>query len=266
MHRRGQRGRGAVAGELALAIATSRMVAPRPPSSVGHGQGQVARARAGGRRPPRRRCRRVVAARVAADRRPSSVGPGQRDRSRHAVPGPSVLRSWSWSWSWGRCTDSGRPRPVRLSAPWRTCVTTASTAQWRSGSEVARRPVDAADPAGDGARQHPVQRHRAGPAGHLSVAPRAAPRHLERKGVVELRPSPTGRGNEYHLTDGRPRPRAVIMALGRVVGPLALRRPAPGRDRPRHPVVVDAPPRRVTALPDAAGRHRVRLPARRAAA
>jgi DNA-binding HxlR family transcriptional regulator len=40
-------------------------------------------------------------------------------------------------------------------------------------------------------------------------------RHLERKGVVELWPSPTGRGNEYHLTPAGKDLEAVVMALGR---------------------------------------------------
>jgi DNA-binding HxlR family transcriptional regulator len=40
-------------------------------------------------------------------------------------------------------------------------------------------------------------------------------RHLERKGVVELWPSPTGRGNEYHLTPAGKDLEPVIEALGR---------------------------------------------------
>jgi DNA-binding HxlR family transcriptional regulator len=40
-------------------------------------------------------------------------------------------------------------------------------------------------------------------------------RHLERKGVVELWPSPTGRGNEYHLTPAGKDLEPVVMALGR---------------------------------------------------
>lgn len=40
-------------------------------------------------------------------------------------------------------------------------------------------------------------------------------RHLERRGVVELWPSPTGRGNEYHLTPAGKDLEAVIDALGR---------------------------------------------------
>jgi DNA-binding HxlR family transcriptional regulator len=40
-------------------------------------------------------------------------------------------------------------------------------------------------------------------------------RHLERKGVVDLWPSPTGRGNEYHLTPAGKDLEPVIMALGR---------------------------------------------------
>jgi len=40
-------------------------------------------------------------------------------------------------------------------------------------------------------------------------------RHLERKGVVELWPSPTGRGNEYHLTSAGKDLEAVVDALGR---------------------------------------------------
>ena len=40
-------------------------------------------------------------------------------------------------------------------------------------------------------------------------------RHLERNGVVELWPSPTGRGNEYHLTPAGKDLEPVIMALGR---------------------------------------------------
>jgi hypothetical protein len=40
-------------------------------------------------------------------------------------------------------------------------------------------------------------------------------RHLERKGVVELWPSPTGKGNEYHLTPAGKDLNGVIDALGR---------------------------------------------------
>jgi DNA-binding HxlR family transcriptional regulator len=40
-------------------------------------------------------------------------------------------------------------------------------------------------------------------------------RHLERMGVVELWPSPTGRGNEYHLTPAGKDLEDVVMAIGR---------------------------------------------------
>lgn len=40
-------------------------------------------------------------------------------------------------------------------------------------------------------------------------------RHLERKGVVELWPSPTGRGNEYHLTPAGRDLERVVLELGR---------------------------------------------------
>jgi DNA-binding HxlR family transcriptional regulator len=40
-------------------------------------------------------------------------------------------------------------------------------------------------------------------------------RHLERRGVVELWPSPTGRGNEYHLTAAGKDLEPVVAALGR---------------------------------------------------
>jgi DNA-binding HxlR family transcriptional regulator len=40
-------------------------------------------------------------------------------------------------------------------------------------------------------------------------------RHLERKGVVETWPSPTGRGNEYHLTPAGKGLEEVVMSLGR---------------------------------------------------
>jgi DNA-binding HxlR family transcriptional regulator len=40
-------------------------------------------------------------------------------------------------------------------------------------------------------------------------------KHLERKGVVELWPSPTGRGNEYHLTPAGKGLEPVIIAMGR---------------------------------------------------
>ncbi len=40
-------------------------------------------------------------------------------------------------------------------------------------------------------------------------------RHLERKGVVQLWPSPTGKGNEYHLTPAGKDLEGVIDALGR---------------------------------------------------
>ncbi len=40
-------------------------------------------------------------------------------------------------------------------------------------------------------------------------------RHLERKGVVELWPSPTGRGSEYHLTPAGKDLEDVVLALGR---------------------------------------------------
>jgi DNA-binding HxlR family transcriptional regulator len=40
-------------------------------------------------------------------------------------------------------------------------------------------------------------------------------RHLERKGVVERWPSPTGRGSEYHLTPAGRDLEEVVLALGR---------------------------------------------------
>jgi len=40
-------------------------------------------------------------------------------------------------------------------------------------------------------------------------------RHLERKGVIELWPSPTGKGNEYHLTPAGKDLQAVIDVMGR---------------------------------------------------
>ena len=40
-------------------------------------------------------------------------------------------------------------------------------------------------------------------------------RHLERKGVLQLWPSPTGRGNEYHLTPAGKDLGEVVVALGR---------------------------------------------------
>jgi DNA-binding HxlR family transcriptional regulator len=40
-------------------------------------------------------------------------------------------------------------------------------------------------------------------------------RHLERKGVIEMWPSPTGRGNEYHLTPAGKDLESVLDALGR---------------------------------------------------
>jgi DNA-binding HxlR family transcriptional regulator len=40
-------------------------------------------------------------------------------------------------------------------------------------------------------------------------------RHLERCGVVELAPSPSGRGNEYRLTDAGKDLEGVVVALGR---------------------------------------------------
>jgi DNA-binding HxlR family transcriptional regulator len=40
-------------------------------------------------------------------------------------------------------------------------------------------------------------------------------RHLERKGVIELWPSPTGRGSEYHLTPAGRGLEDVVLALGR---------------------------------------------------
>jgi len=40
-------------------------------------------------------------------------------------------------------------------------------------------------------------------------------RHLERKGVIELWPSPTGKGNEYHLTPAGKDLEGVVVAVGR---------------------------------------------------
>ncbi len=40
-------------------------------------------------------------------------------------------------------------------------------------------------------------------------------RHLERRGVVDLWPSPTGRGNEYHLTPAGKDLQPVVEALGK---------------------------------------------------
>lgn len=42
-------------------------------------------------------------------------------------------------------------------------------------------------------------------------------RHLERKGVVELWPSPSGKGNEYHLTPAGKQLESVVEALGKWV-------------------------------------------------
>ena len=83
-------------------------------------------------------------------------------------------------------------------------------------------------------------------------------RHLERKGVIETWPSPTGRGSEYHLTPGRQGPRAGPRwrsAGGRSSGCSTT---STRRRRRRHADVVDAPPgRRQPAAADA-GRHPVR--------
>ena len=40
-------------------------------------------------------------------------------------------------------------------------------------------------------------------------------RHLERKGVIELSPSPTGKGHEYHLTPAGKDLEGVVVAVGR---------------------------------------------------
>lgn len=40
-------------------------------------------------------------------------------------------------------------------------------------------------------------------------------RHLERKGVIDLWPSPTGRGHEYHLTPAGKDLEPVVIALGK---------------------------------------------------
>jgi DNA-binding HxlR family transcriptional regulator len=40
-------------------------------------------------------------------------------------------------------------------------------------------------------------------------------RHLERKGVIELWPSPTGKGHEYHLTPAGKDLEGVVVAVGR---------------------------------------------------
>ena len=49
-------------------------------------------------------------------------------------------------------------------------------------------------------------------------------RHLERKGVVELWPSPTGRGNEYHLTPAGKDLEAVVVAARPLGRRVAVRR------------------------------------------
>ena len=48
-------------------------------------------------------------------------------------------------------------------------------------------------------------------------------RHLERRGVLETWPSPTGRGSEYHLTPAGKDLEPVLEAHGPVVGRVALR-------------------------------------------
>ena len=85
-----------------------------------------------------------------------------------------------------------------------------------AGHRGPRRPLDAADRAGAGARQHPVQRHRPRPA-------RASPARCSSSGCATSRarawsrrwPSPTGRGSEYHLTPAGKDLERVIDALGR---------------------------------------------------
>ena len=81
-------------------------------------------------------------------------------------------------------------------------------------------------------------------------------RHLERKGVLERWPSPTGRGNEYHLTPAGQGSRAVVMALGRWAVEWLFHELRPARRRCRSTltwwmhrrVVPDAlPPGRVVA-------------------
>ena len=71
--------------------------------------------------------------------------------------------------------------------------------------------------------------------------------HLERAGVIERWPSPTGKGSEYLLTSAGRDLEKVLMALGPVVDRVAVHRAAAARHRRRDADVVDAPPRRPRA-------------------
>ena len=77
--------------------------------------------------------------------------------------------------------------------------------------------------------------------------------HLERKGVLERWPSPTGRGNEYHLTPAGKDLEGVVMALGRWSVEWLFDELHPHDVDARDAHVVDAPPRQRRAAP--AGPH-----------
>ena len=216
--------------------ASSRIVAPSPPSSAGT-PAPGARRRAG-----------VVA---SATKVPSGswrvgvrgeIGP---DRGRARSAGRA---RWSVSWSvygghGASVRRSSRPTPSPRSRPgWYRFGTTPcrrrrrdhashgrlrAVLPCRDGQRGPRRPVDAAHRAGAGARQHPVQRHR-------PRAARASPARCSCSGCaissaracVETWPSPTGHGNEYHLTPAGQGPRAGDRQPRPVGDRVAVRRPA----------------------------------------
>ena len=88
----------------------------------------------------------------------------------------------------------------------------------------ARRPVDADDPAGDGARQHPLQRHRAGPARHLPHAAGPAPAPPRAQGRPRAPSGPVGAGQRVPPHAGGQGPRARHHGPRRVGRPLAAQR------------------------------------------
>ena len=96
----------------------------------------------------------------------------------------------------------------------RGCEGTASSAG-RAGGRGVRRAVDAADPARAARREPPVQRAPARAAGipRALLAQRLG--SLQRAGLIERRPSPVGRGFEYHLSPAGMSFRPVVEALGR---------------------------------------------------
>ena len=201
-----------------------------------HRRGAVLRPRPRLRHPLRRRDLQRV-------RRPLTVPPREARVSAYRSKQRQSFRMTS---SWpiaARYSSGARPRPVLPD---------------RQGRRGARRPLDAADRAGDAARGLPVQRARAVPPRHLPIGAVAAPapsaagrprRPRRRRRAARRRVPPDA---------GRPRPAAGHAGPGRLGRHVGVRRARPGGTGPRPGGPLDQPAPRAGPAPAAPGGRRLR--------